>query len=364
VSEPSHNDLAEQGRAVVLLTRPELIVSPGDASELAVSESSGVGDAIVGYYAGEIRKLFLDGAEGEDLAKLVLDRYGIVVPDATAATTQVTLTRVTTGAGTVPAGTRVATPVAVDGTFQVFTTIADLVFSNAQLTGTVGVSASLSGSDGNVDAGTLTRVLDTVFATFTVTNAQAAAGGHERMTDPEVRDLARSYVKSLRKGTIFALETGARQVPQVRVATVIENGPGLVTLYVSDAFGASNTQMVSDVQREIDSGAVSGTDGWRGAGVIVTAAGGAVVLQSIAFTLTVRAGVDAAALVDAARAAVVTAVNRLRFGETLFVDLIKAAAKSIAPDSIVAVTVTTPAANIAPQSGQLLRTALAIVSGS
>lgn len=366
MSTPSHLDVYEQARVTALVARPELILTPGDAADLPAQEAAGCGDLLIGYFAGEVRKLFLDGAEGDDLAALVLDRYGITVPGATAATTQVTFSRATSGAGTIAAGTRVATAVGVDGTFVTFVTRSDLVFAGATLSGTVAVDCADPGEAGNVDSAMIVRVLDTLFDTFTVTNAAAAAGGHERMTDPEIRDLARGYVKTLRKGTLAALEYGAKRVPQIRYATAVEGAiPGYVTIYVSDAFGASNAQMVTDGQSEIDSGAISGeSSGWRGGGIVATVVGASVVYQAIEFTLTVRTGVDARALVDRARAAVVIAVNRLVAGEKLTLLLIKEAAKSVARDSITDVDVATPAANIAPASNQLIRTTSLLVSGS
>lgn len=365
MSTPSHLDVYEQARVTALVARPELILTPGDAADLPAQEAAGCSDLLIGHFAAEVRKLFLDGAEGDDLAALVLDRYGITVPAASAATTQVTFTRATSGAGTISAGTRVATAVGVDGTFVTFVTRSDLVFGGATLSGTVAVDAQSPGEDGNVDAATLLRVLDTLFDTFTVTNAAAAAGGHERMTDAEIRDLARGYVKTLRKGTLAALEYGAKRVPQIRYATAVEEAlPGYVTLYVSDAAGASNAQMVTDGQGEIDSGAISGeSTGWRAGGVIVTVIGAAVVYQAIEFLLTVRTGVDAAALVDRARAAVVLAVNRLTAGEKLTILLIQEAAKSVARDSITDVDVTTPAANIAPAENEMIRTSSLLVTG-
>lgn len=365
MSTPSHADCYEQARVTALVARPELILTPGDAADLPAQEVAGVADLLLGHFAGEIRKLFLDGAEGDDLVELILDRYGLVIPAATKATTQVTFARATTGAGTIASGTRVGTAIASDGTFVTFVTTSDLVFGGVQTSGTVAVQAQDAGEDGNVDSGTLVRVLDTLFDAFTVTNADLAAGGHERMTDVEARDYARGYVRTLRKGTLGALEFGARIIPQIRFATAVEAAlPGYVTVYVSDAAGASNTQMVTDAQNEIDSGTTSGGSGWRGAGIVVTTVGAVVTYQAIAFALTVRTGVDAAALVDQARAAVVLAVNRLVAGETLTRLLIQAAAKSVAPDSITDVAVTTPAANIAPSSSEMIRTSSLLVTGA
>jgi uncharacterized phage protein gp47/JayE len=353
MTAPSHDDIYEMARVTALVQRPDLLLSPGDTADLAPRAGAAMGDLLVGHWAGRIRATFLDGAEGDDLATLARDHWGVEKQAAAPSIGSVTLTHVAGPTGTIPAGFRVASLVDADGNFITVTTDADVIFAAPDASKTVAATAIVGGTAGNVAAGTLTRPLDTAFDTFTVTNASPFVGGAEAQTDDELREEVRALNQTLRRGTVAALEFGAKQVPQVRVATVVEDGvAGIVSLYVADADGNSNAAMVAAVEAEIEN--------WRAAGVSVTVVGGALLNVAIDVSLTVRAGVDVVTLVDRVRQAIVAEVKKqLKHGDILRRSLIAAAARAVDQDNITDVVVNTPAADLAPAANQVIRATLA-----
>jgi uncharacterized phage protein gp47/JayE len=357
MSAPSHDDLYEQGRVTTLVTRPDLLLSPGDAADLPARAGAAMADLLIGHIAGRVRATFLDGAEGDDLTTLARDHWNVERNAAVASIGEVTFSHTPGPVGSIPAGTRVASLPGVDGQFVTVTTDVDAVFGGGDASQTVSVTATLGGTAGNVQAATLTRILDGgLFDTFTVTNAARLVGGAEAQTDDELRAEVRGLNQTLRRGTIAALEFGAKQVAAVKVATVVEDLAGFATLYVSDADGNSNAAMVSAVQAEIVN--------WRAASVTVSVVGGDLVTQDIDLSLAVRVGVAVAPLVDRIRQAVSSEIKKqLRQGDTLFRDLIRAAARAVDQDAIVNVVVNVPAVDVVPAGNQVIRAGLVTVGG-
>jgi hypothetical protein len=357
MSAPSHDDLYEMARVTTLVKRPDLLLSPGDVADLPARGGAAMADLQIGYIAGRIRATFLDGAEGDDLTTLARDHWNVERDLAVASIGEVTFSHTPGPVGSIPAGTRVATLPGVDGTFVTVTTDVDAVFGALDASKTVAVTATAGGVAGNVEAANLTRILDgDLFDTFTVTNAARLVGGAEEQTDDELRAEVRGLNQTLRRGTAAALEVGAKQVQQVKVATVVEEAvAGVVSLYVADADGNSNAAMVTAVETELMN--------WRAAGVVVTVTGGSLVTQDIDLSLAVRVGVAVAPLVDRIRQAVASAIKKqVRHGDTLYRDLIRSAARAVDPDGIVNVTVNVPAADVVPAGNQVIRAGLVTAS--
>ena len=169
----------------------------------------------------EFRASFLDTAEGDDLdAWAASEAPGFPRKPTTASVVRMTFTRVSGAtSGTLYAGTRVAT-VATSTTPAVeFVSTADVPVATGQLTVAVDVECTQTGAVGDVDAGTITRLLSATFATFTVTNGFKAAGGNPTETDDAYRDRLRQRDARYRRGTPQAVTLGALSVPGVERVT-------------------------------------------------------------------------------------------------------------------------------------------------
>lgn len=328
---PSFQDLVAVGQAEAQLRRPDLAYFDGDITQANLHASAAMGDLCLQFAAAAYRATFFDGAEGDELTELVSDRCDIERHPSTSA--QVTLTMVRTSggaAGSIPAGARVATDFDAGGNQIVFTidvSVAVGAAGNGPFT--VAATAVDGGTAGNVQADTITKILDPLFdASFSVTNPAAAGGGNEVESDPELRNRAKLYYQTRHRGTLGALEFGALLVPSVRVAHAFEDPDTfVVTVLVSDQDGSSSLQMESDVAAELEN--------WRCAGVQVGVLGGVTAHVDMEIQLAqVRPAFD----VDGARDAIIAVVTErlatLKTRETLYLDSITAAVIALAPDDI------------------------------
>lgn len=345
---PSFQDLLDQFQAEVQDRRPDLVFAEGDITVAMAHGAAAVADAVIRFCAQAFKETFLDGAAGDALTALVDDHLNLQRQPANSALVTVIWSRTTSGAGgTIPAGSVVATEFDAAGqTIEFATDSPFLVTAGDNGPFFIACTAVLVGVDANVQANTITRVVDqpAFDPNFTCNNPLAAAGGAEEETDEALRTRARDFFTTLRRGTLTALEFGARSVPGVAVATAIENPTvtGEVTILVTDVSGNSNARMLADVTTELEN--------WRCAGTIVQVVGGATLVVDADIELVVRAGFSVAARATDFIEAVEARIDKLAINETLFLDSLVAAVIAVDPDNIFDVEFTSITAGGTPQS--------------
>ncbi len=332
---PSFSDLVALGIAEGQDARPDLGYQAGDVSTADVHVAAVMADHVTRFAAQCFKETFLDGAVGAALAKLVNDHINIQKLLATAAQCTLSFSRLSGGAaGSIPAGTSCATDYDNAGKRVVFTTDAAVAVgagNNGPFT--VSATASETGAATNAAAAAVKNVLDQLFDTFTVTNPSAAGGGNEVESDQDLRVRARNFWLALRRATVAAIEYGARLVPSVRAAVILEEAiSGLFNLLVSDADGNSSLQMVHDVVVEIEN--------WRAAGVLANVVGCAHLLVDLVIQVKARDGFDLAAVADQLAQAAVARIAKLRGSELMYLDPIVAAVGGLYPDDVLDVDFT------------------------
>lgn len=363
MTAPSYDDLYNIGRAQVLIDRPDLFLAPGDVSDVIIAMAAAMADKVLEEGQESFRKTFIDGATGTDLTTLVDDHFSIQRSAETAATSNIDITRPSAGggepAGTLPAGFVFSTEEDATGERQEFTLNSPVSWTLGEVsTKSAVATATVAGRSGNVAAGAITRLVTGPFdSSITATNPTGAAGGNEPETDPQLRERARAFPSTLRRGTLDALEFGALTVPSVRVATAVEDTGGTVTVYVTDENGNSSAQMVADVASTLNA--------WRCAGTPLTVTGGNLFLQDITVDLTaLKSGVTAASLAANIQAAVAERMRKLPVGDgtgpatnpgVLRLEILQAAVIGVEPSVILGVSITNPAADVVPVSGQIIR---------
>lgn len=337
------------------------IYTEGSDINLVIAASSAMADELMRQLALRLGALLLSGAKGEDLDRLVADRFSptIVRKQASPAIATVQFYRVSGAlpAVTIPRGTRVQTRTGV-----VFATTAVGTLA-AGSTGPVSVpvQATEAGTDGNVDAGTIVQVIDTLTdGLVQVRNDEPAAGGDVTESDARLRDRARDFFRQARRGTIAAITFGAQTVPGVRQATAIEltDGDGVpngrVSLYISDLNGQANSALVTQVRNALLE--------YRGAGIIVDVFGAMPVYQSIRYRLRFQTGVDSTLAFDSVRSLTVSTVNTLPPVTALEVSLLMQIARSVAGVIVLEDAVQEPVGDVIPTVGQVIRTTVDLVT--
>jgi hypothetical protein len=360
MAAPTFNELYTAFKAEAQDRRADLTFDPGDIAEMMAYGGAAMADHVSAWAARRLAATYFGGATGDDLTILADDHFNIQRTEAVKAIGSVTFNRAaaTAGAGTIDAGTVVATAKDNLGRETQLVTTAATSYGIAE-TGdkTATVEAVLAGIDGNLNASTVTRIVTGLWdSSITVSNPAAIAGGSAAETDSELLDRVKGFSLTIRRGTLAALEYGAKQVAGVAYATATEDSGGIVTVYVTDSAGSSNGTMEANVLAELEN--------WRAAGILVYVEGGAVYNVTVALEVTARPGVDTSALVTKIKAAVVATVNKLKIGETLYLTQIKQAAMNVDPEGIAEIEVTTPALDLEPAATQLIRTEVGSVTVS
>ena len=382
MTTPSRLDLFRIARDEMLrnnrkLSR-ELIEREGTDANAIANGAAAAADAVGGEVDALRADLFLDTAENEALDLLVFDRFNLVRKAAGTARGEVSFstTVATVAPFVIPAGTRVSTASGV--LYELTSAVTFPVGSVGPVV--AGARSLVAGLAQQAQPGTIQSIVD-VFpgrpATLTVNNPLATAGACDRELDPELRARARRVLPNARRGTLAAIEAGARGVSGVERAAAFETldplgrPNGMVQVVVADSYtdvllsvsptpatyAAQSQALAREVQAALDE--------VRAAGIYVSVIVAAVVMQPVSLTLSYRAGYDQEEAKRAAISAVVNTVNALRPGESLTLAALVTALSRIVGLVIDPGTpsayIVAPAGTVIPAPLQVLRTSAALV---
>ena len=347
---PSFRELFDRAKNMILLYSKDLtsamIDTTGTHSNIIAGTIAGIADYLVGKLAEAMQQTFINTATAGYLDELAYGWYGITRKSATPATATVQFSRTnTTGDITIPAGT-----ILLAGDYQ-FSTDYDLTMDAGISSGLTTATCTIAGYDTNVAANAI-NTLQTPINDITVTNPNSASGGTDDEDDETFRERVRSYWSIAQRGTLSAIEYGAKQVPGITYAKAIETSSGLcstVTLYIADQNGQANSTMVSNVTQELLQ--------WKPAGVYVQVIAAVPYMISVAVTISVHAGEDISDAITAVKQAIVAYTNGLSLGEAF----VPSDAESYVINNVSSVascTITDPAVSITPDANSLVRTTL------
>lgn len=340
----------------------EAIFTEGTDINILMAVCSAMADEATRHLALRDAALFLDSSEDEDLDRLVADRFSpeIVRKQPSQALVTLVFSRpIPPSPGALvayPVATRLRTATGVE-----FETTSPVVFP---VNGTGPISATArarqAGPTGNVAPGTITQfVSPNLDAAVVVTNPAIASGGALLESDDALRERARRFFASARRGTLGAIEFGALTVSGVVSATAFEEvdgsgrPTGVVSVYIADANGQANQQLadlVRDALRE-----------YRAAGVIVDVLTTQPLPTDISYVVPFAAGTDTLAAAQQLRELTVATVNALAPGEVLPLSLLDSVARSVPGAIVLQGSVQLPAGDLVPAFNQVIKTELARV---
>jgi hypothetical protein len=209
-----------------------------------------------------------------------------------------------------------------------------------------------------------------------VVNPFATAGGDSTESNDSLRERARRYFTTVRRGTLGALEEAALGVPGVRSAAAFEvvdalgRPARLVQLVVSDAFTEQFALFDTvppryEVQSQYLSTLVfNALSDARPAGVYVQVQVATVILQAVQLSLTFSAGVDVQDAALRARAAVVNYMNGLSPGAVFNYAAASAKLRAVSGLLPSGSIIASPPGNVAAKPLQVLRTSLGLVAAT
>lgn len=202
----------------------------------------------------------------------------------------------------IPAGTRVRL---LGGSAEYLTLAAATIPTGSYEVITL-ARAAQAGPDANAEVSGLSVIVNATAnmaaAAVDSTNRQPILNGRNEETDAEQRARFVAYIASLARGTLGALEYGARLatievdgviVEQVRQVAIVET-PGRVELYVHNSVGSTSAALVARVQALIDGYRDDAQDlivpGYRPAGMAVVCHAMSDVPLTVTATVTLAAG--------------------------------------------------------------------------
>lgn len=378
---PSFSAIFRAARDELLLRSSRIsrdaVEREGADANILVAAIAAIGDQVMGQLSSVEAATFLDSASVEALDRLVFDRYGLVRKPASASqcTVQFSTTAPAPTTFTIPVGVRLQTADGIQ-----FVTTESVIFL-AATTGPVACAARsvLAGGSQNVLAGAITSITTPVTsqpADLVVTNPFASAGGDDAEDDDSLRDRARRFFTTARRGTLGALEAAALGVPGVRKAAAFEvvdvlgRPARVVELVAADAFTEQFVNYTSVPARYQTQSQLLATTIFnalaevRPAGTFVNVLIANVVLQAFQLSLTFTAGADVNAAALQARATTVAFVNALKPGESLVLADLVAALANVPGLAASGNNLASPAGNVSVQPTQVLRTSLGLVSAT
>jgi uncharacterized phage protein gp47/JayE len=362
----SRLDLYDVGRRYMLgrakRIEPAQVDTEGSDANLFVGSTSFMGHAISRQLVDRVNALLLEGAEKEDLDRYAFDRYQLTRKGAGAAKTSVTIFRTTSTAG--------------GGSIDIGTKLLSLTNIEYQLTGVaafgatdltvinVPVRAVVAGKATQVGANQLRR-FKSAGALFDpslqVNNDTAAAGGEDAEQDEDFRERIRDYWRTARRGTLGAIEFGAKTVAGIVSANAREALTGaaqparVVSLDIADSSGLASAVLGKEVETQLLD--------YRAAGIAVLTNLSLPQIVDILLKLTFTAGIDTSTLSENVRAALVEYVNSIGVSQTLYRAGLFSVLQRFRKDGLIVDqnTIVEPVGDLVPAPGVTLRTTLANV---
>lgn len=342
------------------LTR-EAAETPGTDTNIFLAAASFMADSVTQAAAQRFADLFFDSARaGEPLERLIKDRVSpeVVVKESQSALVNLQFSRTTdTTAVSFNVGDRYKTN---DGTTFELTQAGGLGIGQTT-SALIPAQAITPGIAGNVAAGSVTQfVTDPPEAGISVTNPEVGSGGRDRESAASLRARAKSFWKSVRRGTKSAIAFGANRVQGVFSVNVIEEfdesgvQTGIVFVYVADSNGQSNSLINAAVYQELEE--------YRAAGVYPSVRGGVPSYQDIVFDVTTESGYDPDRVTAQIAQAVVARVNALKPGQDLLRSLLIKTASSVAGAIVSDTSLVTPATDKQAAASEIFKTSIARVT--
>jgi hypothetical protein len=353
----------------------EIVQRDGTDANILVAAAAATADEVSGQVAELTAASFLDSAEGQALDTYVFDRYGLIRKAAAPAVGSVQFTSATPapGAFSIPAGTRLRSQDGIEFVTTVSATYPALSVGPV----TVAVRSSLGGISQQAKANTITSIVDAIAGSVSdlaVNNPLATAGASDAETDESLRDRARRFFTSARRGTLGAILAAALGVLGVTSASIFEDieGNGSVArstqLFVADSYtdrlaSLTPTPPTYATQSQVLAATVEAAlEDVRAAGIRVFVRVAVVSLLPVQLSLGFMTGFDPDTVALEARAAIVGYTNALPPGATWSpVDAINKL-RAVPGLLITGGEIVSPVGPVTPRTLEVIRSTLPLVT--
>ena len=255
--------------------------------------------------AFEIEELYLSIKNAIDTAirESIYVTFGFERRPSIRASTTLTVTFYTPHeAFTIPKGTRFSTTEGVT-----FATVADCSVEVDETSKDLLVICTTSGSLGNVPADSITKMVDYINFIKTVTNPEAVTNGRNLESDASRKNRFVTYIQSLGKGTIGALQYAVSTIPEISSVSITESLPGIVKVYVSTITGDVSEELLNNVRAVIDQ--------YRAAGIQVFVSPISKIVTDVSVKIYLSTLENSSLLVSQVKTGITNYLNSMNAGE-------------------------------------------------
>lgn len=221
---------------------------------------------------------------------------------------------------------------------------------------TLPAQAVVAGSAGNVQAGTVNLLGQSVAGADTVSNAAGFTSGADQEADAALKARFVNYINTRSRATAGAIGSAIEGVQQGLAYAIEQNvdpsgaaRSGFFTVVVDDGTGAPSAAVIAAVSAAVDL--------VRPVGTAFAVVGPQALMVDIALSLAFAPGADATALRAAAASAITGFVDTLSVGQVLPFSRVAALAYAAGPGvtNVEAVTVNGAAADVGGGTAQVVR---------
>jgi uncharacterized phage protein gp47/JayE len=230
---------------------------------------------------------------------------------------------------------------------QIYQTLQDYSIPKGSLLADITVYCKVTGAVGNIPVNTIDTMNSPIGNVKTVTNTQAFQTGQDQEPVAQLRARFQSYIASLSKATVPAIDYGTRSVPQVS-GVYIDEETGLIKVYAHD----NNGDLPSAVQTSI----VSALENYRPAGIPVQVL--PVTKTNVDVNVTVTLS-NKNGITTAFQTQLVTTItnylNNMQTGQDLVLSDLSSVIKYVDRQLIYDESFTTPTTNVIVQGSEIIR---------
>lgn len=257
----------------------------------------------------------------------------------------ITFNNATQTAITIPRGSRFTSN--ISSYPQIFETLVEYSVPAGAITAQVQVFCMTPGSYGNIPINAITTMITPLMNVSSVRNTEAFQTGQDLEPINEMRARFQSFIKSLSKATVPAIEYGVRSVSEV-AGVYIDEQTGLITVYAHDRNGELPNNVVAKINDVLPN--------YRPAGIPVKVQAVTKTLADITVTVTVsNKAYNTTAFAQQIEGTILNYLNNMQVSQNLILSDLSSVIKYIDRTLIYDVSFSVPTVNTITSGNQIIR---------
>jgi uncharacterized phage protein gp47/JayE len=230
---------------------------------------------------------------------------------------------------------------------QIFETLVDYTVPSGTITAQVQVFCMTPGTYGNIPVNAINTMVTPLSNVASAKNIEAFQTGQDLEPINEMRARFQSYIKSLSKATVPAIEYGVRSITEVS-GVYIDEQTGIITVYAHDRNGDLPNNVVAKINDVLPN--------YRPAGIPVKVQAVTKTLADVTVTVTVsNKAYNTTTFAQQIEVVIVNYLNNMQVSQNLILSDLSSVIKYIDRTLIYDVSFSVPTGNIITNGNQIIR---------